>query len=52
MILTNPHTGKPVDVADAHVDRLLVAGFTKAEKKAEPTPEAEKPRRGRPSKSE
>lgn len=53
MKLNNPHTGKPVDVADAYVDRLLAAGFTKAEKKQEPEPEqAEKPRRGRPRKSE
>lgn len=53
MILTNPHTGKPVDVADAHVDRLLAAGFKRVEKKQEPEPEqAERPRRGRPRKSE
>lgn len=53
MILTNPHTGKPVDVSDGSVDRLLAAGFTKAEKKQEPEPEqAERPRRGRERKSE
>jgi hypothetical protein len=48
VILINPNTGKPVDVADAFVGRLLEAGFTEPEKKAGDAPK----RRGRPRKSE
>lgn len=39
MLLTNPFTGKLVDVSDEFVDQLLGAGF----KKQEPAVEAPKP---------
>jgi len=48
-LMVNPNTGKLVDVADAYVDQLSRAGF----KEQEPAPAAaEKPKRGRPRKSE
>ena len=43
MILVNPYTGKPVNVADAHVDRLVRAGFKKQE------PEVVRPKEGAPA---
>lgn len=48
--LINPNTKKPVYVAEADVDGFLGVGFTKP---VEAAPvEAEKPKRGRPKKSE
>ena len=34
MLLTNPYTGKLVDVSDEFVDQLLGAGFKKQEPEA------------------
>lgn len=55
MILVNPNTGKPVDVAEAFVDRFTRAGFREQEPEAvEPEKESApaSKRRGRPRKSE
>jgi hypothetical protein len=53
MILVNPNTGKPVDVAEAFIDRLTLAGFKEQEPEAvEKDSAPASKRRGRPRKSE
>ena len=55
MILVNPNTGKPVDVAEAFVDRLTRAGFREQEPDVVEPEKDSAPaskRRGRPRKSE
>jgi hypothetical protein len=48
--LINPNTKKPVYVSEVDVDGFLAVGFTKP---VEVAPvEAERPKRGRPKKSE
>ena len=48
--LINPNTKKPVHVSEESVDGFLAVGFTKPVEGS--AVEVEKPRRGRPKKSE